>query len=283
MNAFTDLVYPFKQWGLDERSWLRNTRDTYAYYALRTDRWLAEERDTSLAAATVEDLRAFLATLPPAASSRNIALNGLRAAYDFLVDRGDRGGNPARELSTFRRRRSIPKALEPEEADRVRVAAQAKGPMIASLILAMLYAGLRREEARTLRWGDIEGWKRLRIDGKGGHERIVPLHSRLTSALRVWSGRCDDPEWVFPSPRLGPRPLSTSWVAATVADVGEMAAVEDGLHPHRLRHTFATNLVEAGADLKTVQELLGHESLDTTTVYLKVRAGRLTEAIGRLS
>lgn len=278
-----ELLRDFREWGYDERTWRAATRNKYAYYVERAHGWIRDEYQASILQANPAKLREWLATLPPSPSSRNIALNGLNAFYDYAIQIGKRRTNPAREIPKMRRNRSVPKALEPDEQGRVVTIAQAEGLLVESLVLVMLYAGLRREEARTLEWADVEGWTRLRIVGKGGDERIVPMHDRLTTTLRAWSTRCDDPRWVFPSPRMRPRPLSKSWVAAKLWEIGDLADLEDDLHPHMLRHTFATNLIEAGVDVRTVQELLGHESLETTMIYLKVRGGKLADAIGMLT
>lgn len=277
------LLRDFRDWGYDERTWRPATRDRYSHYVLRAHRWLDAEHGVPLLQADPAKLREWLATLPPSPTSRNTALCSLNAFYDYTRQTGARrSAHPSREIPRMRRNRSIPKALEPAEQDRVVVIAKAAGLLVESLVLSMLYAGLRKEEARTLEWGDVEAWTRLRIIGKGGNERIIPLHDRLTTALRAWSTQCDDPRWVFPSPRLRPRPLSKSWVALKLWEIGDLADVEN-LYPHALRHTFATNLVEAGVDVRTVQELLGHESLETTTIYLKVRGGKLADAIEKLT
>ena len=109
----------------------------------------------------------------------------------------------------------------------------------------------------------------------------MPIHPDLAVALGKWHVECPSARWVFPSPRDPDRQASFTWIRDHVESIGDTVGVD--LHPHALRHTAATRLLETGADLRTVQEFLGHASLATTTVYTKIRPARLVEAMRRMT
>jgi site-specific recombinase XerD len=170
-----------------------------------------------------------------------------------------------------RRRRRLPHAPKPEETDALLAALETKGPlgMRNRALFELVYsAGLRAQEAVDLRLSDVD-WEqeRLHVRGKGGKERAVPLGEEAAYRLRLYladarpelaRGAVDS---VFLSARG--RPLETSTLRRLLPN------------PHRLRHAFATHLLEGGADLRTIQELLGHSSLSTTQIYSHVDAKRL--------
>jgi integrase/recombinase XerC len=154
-----------------------------------------------------------------------------------------------------------------------------------SAILELLYAsGLRVSELAGLDWPDLDLEARtLRVMGKGGKERMVPFGQPAAQALarwlEVWEGvRKSTParqEPIFLNYR-GTR-LSARSVGRIVDRYVEKAALAAGVHPHTLRHTFATHLLEGGADLRTIQELLGHSSLSTTQRYVHLEIERLLQ------
>lgn len=132
-----------------------------------------------------------------------------------------------------------------------------------------VYGGLRREEVRTLEWRH--------------KDRVLPLHPRAREALTRWQTHCPDPQWVFPSPQRVKRgrPMSHSKVHMTVVRIGELAQVKE-IHAHMFRHTFATRMLQKGADLREVQEALGHASPTTTAIYTHVMPTQLRAAIERI-
>ena len=149
-------------------------------------------------------------------------------------------------------------------------------------MLELAYAsGLRVEELRTLRTADLDfESEAVRVRGKGGKERVVPIGEPAQAALRRYletarpalAGR-DSGETLFLSVRG--RPLHTSDVRRRLERWVRAAGLESGVSPHALRHSFATHLLEGGADLRSIQELLGHSSVSTTQVYTRVEPGRL--------
>lgn len=276
-----DLFYEFARWGWDAKGWSLATRTTYGNHCKLGDVWLESHRDVSIFCASFLDLREFLYTKNTTARHRNNTRQALVGLGEFLVDTERWTFNPAYALPRLREPINIPKALELDEAQRILRAAQALGPQYHVLIGTLLYTGLRREEARTLTWDDLgPDMQWIRFRGKRDKERVIPIHPDLAQILRPWRYASSSP-WLFPSPRSPERPMSAGTLRCLVKEAGDFAGIV-GLHPHVLRHTFATCLLETGANLRTVQEALGHSNPQTTVIYTKVRPSGLREAFGAL-
>jgi integrase/recombinase XerD len=166
----------------------------------------------------------------------------------------------------------LPKILSPEQVSRLIDAA----PTVFYRILLMtLYAtGLRRAELARLKLSDIDSERMvLHVKGgKGRKDRDVMLSPKLLQELRqYWRGLRGKPkEWLFPGNRwhTGKKPISAKVIWQACSQAAKRAGLGDDIHPHTLRHCFATHLLEAGADLRTIQILLGHRDLEETTLYL---------------
>ena len=267
------LFHQFNEWGFDNRGWGIATRKRYVQRIQQAEGWLTKNRQVSVLFATTKDLKAFLFDSTPVARNRNNIRQALVAFYAFCMEEGIRKDNPAVELPRLREPENLPKALSTQQAHRVEVQARHMGPMVEALILVMLYGGLRRTEVQMLQWSNAtDGW--LRFVGKRSKPRAVPIAPRLQNALDRWKAQTYDAEWMWPSPKYEGRPMSSSMIRRIVMEVGDKAGVKD-LHPHRLRHSAATRLLEQGADVRTIQEYLGHTSATTTSIYLKVRPARV--------
>ena len=249
-------------------------------------RQLAEflrERGTALDAASRDDLRAFLAARfgsnSPATLARKQA--SLRAFYEHRVRMGHLDDSPARRLVFPKRRTSLPNVVNVDdcfglmEAPSKRTAAGLRD----RCALELLYgAGLRVSELVGLDLGDIQEGM-LRVRGKGQKERELPIVAKAQGALSAWLARrgelgprCDA---VFLNRRGGR--LTTRSVARHLARYALIAGARRHVHPHALRHSFATHLLDMGADLRGIQELLGHASLSTTQRYTHVSSERLVQ------
>lgn len=277
-----ELFQAFRAWGFDHRGWSASTRIHYAQTAQRADLWLVENRHTSLVFATEADIRAFLFITPATARSRNGIRAALVAFFDFAISEGFRSDNPADELPRLKVPRSVPKALDVDQVRILVKVCHTLFPRDEALMLLLIYCGLRREEVRTLRWRDVQGeaaW--LTFSGKGSVERAVPVHPDAARALMRWHMAATSADYVFCSPRDAGKPMSKTGVRDLVRWVGEEAHIPN-LHPHVLRHTVATRMLEQGASLRDVQEFLGHASPNTTAIYTRVRPANLEEAASRL-
>jgi integrase/recombinase XerC len=241
------------------------------------------ERGLTLDAATRDDLRAFLAARFGANSSATLARKqaSLRAFYQHRVRMGHIADSPARRLVFPQRRASLPNVVSVDDCFALLEAPSARTPagLRDRCALELLYgAGLRVSELVGLDLADIQD-DVLRVRGKGGKERLVPLVSKARAALLGYLER-----------RAGLRPrdgalllnrrggrLTARSVARHLARYAVIAGARRHVHPHALRHSFATHLLDMGADLRGIQELLGHASLSTTQRYTHVSAERLLQ------
>jgi integrase/recombinase XerD len=210
----------------------------------------------------------------------------LRSFYRHQVLLGARLDNPAAELELPRRRRALPKTLSPGEVERLIDAATGTTPrsMRDRALVELLYgAGLRVSEAVGLERAaiDLEG-RLVRTIGKGSKERIVPIGREAVEALRRYMAhgrpfldKRHRPE-LFLNAQGGA--LTRAGAFLILRRLAETAGLEPGrVHPHLLRHSFATHLLEGGADLRSVQEMLGHADLATTELYTHVSDRRRRE------
>lgn len=178
-------------------------------------------------------------------------------------------------------RRRLPVVLSPEEVQRL--IAGAKNLYHRTLLLTLYGAGLRRSEVARLKVRDIDSQRMLlRIDqGKGGRDREVPLSPTLLAALREYYRWMRPQTYLFPGTKDGwraDRPITTKPIWDAVRLAAQRAKIDKHVTPHTLRHSYATHLLEAGADLRTIQLLLGHADLSHTTVYLHLSRRHLQAA-----
>lgn len=241
-----------------------------------------------LAAVTAADLRAFLAAeRDRGVSARSLArvMSSIRSFYRWLSDREGFDATVILAARSPRFRRTLPRPLSEDAARAMidRVEAQADAAWIAArdaAVLTLLWGcGLRISEALALTGADAPLPEVLRIRGKGGRERLVPVLAAATRAVNDYLRLCPHPQ-----DRTGPLFRGARGGALNprlVAKAMETARAGLGLPatatPHALRHSFATHLLAAGGDLRTIQELLGHASLSTTQAYTAVDAARLME------
>jgi integrase/recombinase XerD len=259
----------------------------------------AATRGTALESAGAALLHAYLAAATNRLNSRSLArrLSAMRQFFRFLIVEGVRPDDPTADLDTPRLGRPLPKFLSEEEIERLIAAARA-GPAAEGArllcMVEMLYAsGLRISELVSLPLAAVERDPRfLLIRGKGGRERIVPLSEPARAALaaylaarpaflpaRAGTGGRPSP-WLFPSPsRTGH--LTRQRCAQLLKELAPAAGLDPArLSPHVLRHAFASHLLDHGADLRSVQQMLGHADIATTQIYTHLstdRLGRLVE------
>lgn len=277
------LLNQFGTWGYDNRGWSPRTRLKYQQRVRALEAWLKAERGKSVLWANTKDLKAWLFTSPPDPRTRNAYRQAIVAFYEFLVDQEYVEANHALSLPRLPEPESASDALTRVQAHAVEQAVRLFSPMHQALVAVFLYVGLRLTEARTLEWVRVdldERW--IRFMGKGRKERVLPLPPPAAKVLTAWRDECPDPRWVFPSPQRIHRPISETWVRKQMWAIGQEIGIRE-LHPHQLRHSFATRLVEQGADIRTVQELLGHASIATTQRYLRVRPVNLRSVSENLS
>jgi integrase/recombinase XerD len=243
-----------------------------------------------VAAATTGDLERYLAELRAQGLASTTICRRAAAIRSFFRHQtllGARSDNPAAELDLPRRTRRLPRTLSPGEAERLVEAAQGTTPRALRdhALVELLYgAGLRVSEAVGLHKGGVDLDERLvRTVGKGGKERVVPIGRQAAEALRRYQAhgrahldRRHRPE-LFLNARGGP--LTRAGAFLILRRLAAKAGLEpERVHPHLLRHSFATHLLEGGADLRSVQEMLGHADLATTELYTHVTDRRRRDA-----
>jgi integrase/recombinase XerC/integrase/recombinase XerD len=224
--------------------------------------------------------------------ARKIA--SIRAFYRHLVQRGLLEANPADLVATPKKDQYLPRVLKPAEAAGVLDAIPSSGPLDLrdrALFEVAYGCGLRAEELVNLDVTDLDpDAEEMRVTGKGSKTRIVPAGEPAWRALERYldqarpkltattSGTRAEPA-LFLS-KSGRR-LSTSDVRRRLRTSTQRVGVEAGVTPHTLRHSFATHLLEGGADLRAIQELLGHASISTTQTYTRIESGRLRRAYAK--
>jgi len=274
-------VEPFLRYLAVERGASPHTVKSYRTDLADCVAFLSARRLGSLADADARVLRAYLADLHDRGLARaSVArrLASLRSFYGFGMRRGHARANPARELATPRPPKRLPGYLPIDEslallrapAPPTRAGARDRA------VLEVLYAtGVRVAELAHLDVEDIdlrEG--SARVLGKGGKERIVPMGRQAVDALRAYLGdRAGGAGPLFLNERGGR--LTVRSLHRIVRARARAAGLHRRVSPHTLRHTFATHLLDAGADLRLIQELLGHSRLGTTQKYTHVSADRL--------
>ncbi len=247
-------------------------------------------RGRDLAKAGTADLRAYLAALDDAGLSPRTAarrLSALRQFYRFLFAEGLRGDDPSAGLDPPRRGRSLPKVLSEAEVEALLEAARgrrgAEGLRLLALIELLYATGLRVSELVCLPLDAVARDPRvLIVRGKGGRERLVPLSEparRAVAEYRADRGRFlaggSESRWLFPS-RGAAGHLTRHRVAQLLKDLAlEAGIAPERVSPHVLRHAFASHLLDHGADLRSVQKMLGHADISTTQIYTHVLDERL--------
>lgn len=253
--------------------------------------------------ATAADIASYLKQLGErglASSSRARKLSAVRQFFRFLYAEGIRSDDPAASVESPRTARPLPKTLAADDVDELLDAAQkrvqaARGAkrlkaLRLQCLMEILYAtGLRVSELVSLQRGAlVPGDRVLLVRGKGGRERMVPLTVKALEVLQHYTGELSKgagadarSPWLFPS-RAGQGHLTrqrfTQELKKLARDAGLRASA---ISPHVLRHAFASHLLERGADLKSVQQLLGHADISTTQIYTHVLEERLRALVNQ--
>ena len=226
--------------------------------------------------------------LAPRTVARKLA--ALRACFRVLTEHGVTTANPADLLASPKLPQRLPRALKPADVALLLDKIPASTPLELRdrALFELAYAcGLRAEELVDLDLGSVDfDGEQVRVEGKGGKTRFVPAGEHALRAVRAYLERArpaldaGDAEPALFLSKTGRR-LSTSDVRRRLRSWARTAAAQGAVHPHALRHSFATHLLEGGADLRAIQALLGHASISTTQVYTRVESARLRAAYER--
>lgn len=275
-----------------ERNASANTERAYRTDIEDYETFLAR-RGTDALKAGAEAARAYMrriadAGLAPRSAARR--LSALRQLHRFLVSEGLRGDDPLATVEAPRVGRALPKILSEAEVGALIAAARARegadGTRLACVVEILYSSGLRVSELAGLRLAALSRDGRfLIVRGKGDKERLVPLSAPAREAIEAWlAERATDPR-AAKSRHLFPTSAAAGHLtAARIAQLLKALAAEAGidprrLSPHVLRHAFASHLVDRGADLRAVQQMLGHADIATTQIYTHVGGERLKRVV----
>lgn len=292
MSPAPDIHTRYAAWLLLERGMSANTRMAYTSDALRLDTWL-RERGLTLETATLDRLLDFIADLHdlgigPRSQARIIS--GIKSLYRFMKLERIIPENPTLLIDAPRIGKHLPEVLTVAEVDAMLAAIDPSRPHAQrnrAIIEVLFSCGLRVSELVSLeisRMNLDEGY--LTVTGKGSKQRMVPMSAPAMDWLQAYLA---DRDAHGPNPKRGEEDytflnrrgahLTRTMVFYIVRDLAEAAGIRKTISPHTLRHSFATHLLEGGANLRAIQQMLGHESIATTEIYLHIDTTRLREEI----
>jgi site-specific recombinase XerD len=284
--SWQDALARFDDWQL-ARGMGEKTRRAYGVDLAQLAEW-ASARELDPHSLTHRELRHFAGVVSERGAMKSTVarkLAAIRTFYRHLVERGELEANPAELVSSPKKDSYLPKVLRPDEVSDLleRIPGSTPLDLRDRALLELAYAaGLRAEELVNLDVKNLHAdAEEVRVEGKGGRTRVVPVGEHAWRALERYLARgrtvlgTGESEALFLS-KTGKR-LSTSDVRRRL----RLQTRRAGISPHTLRHSFATHLLEGGADLRTIQELLGHSSISTTQTYTRVESKRLKRAYAR--
>lgn len=270
-----------------ERQLSPHTRDGYGRHLQGMAEQLSELQLTSWSSLTLPHVRGLATRMHKSGlSPRSIAtkLSALRSFCDWLIVQGQLSANPARGVSAPKQGRPLPKNLDVDELHQL-LAIDESDPLAIrdrAMMELMYSSGLRLAELVSLDLGDIQFTERqVRVLGKGSKERVLPVGRMALDWLTKWLAVRDsvagaETQALFVSQRQ--RRISHRSVQLRMAQWGNKQALASHINPHKLRHSFATHMLESSGDLRAVQELLGHADLATTQIYTHLDFQHLANA-----
>ncbi|MGO1751010.1 MAG: site-specific tyrosine recombinase/integron integrase [Psychroflexus sp.] len=285
-------INSFKNYLKIERGLLENTVNSYILDVEKLVKYLAvHEIEVGPKKISTEDLRSFIYELSKVVNERTQAriLSGLRSFFDFLVFDEVRDDNPVLLIESPKIGRKLPDTLSVEEIDEIVAAidlSHPQGQRNKTIIETLYGCGLRVSELINLRLSDLffdEGF--ISIVGKGEKQRFVPLNDYTQHLIEIYindvrrlgeiANRFED---VLFLNRRG-KQLTRAMIFTIVRKFSEEANLDKKISPHTFRHSYATHLLENGADLRAIQQILGHESITTTEVYIHLNQTHLRDTI----
>lgn len=277
-----------------ERGVAWNTEQSYGR-DLKAFAAFLKHRGVAVEGADIGHIRAFLAAraqagMAPASTART--LSALRQFHRFLVMEGVRADDPSAAIDSPRRGRTLPRTLSEQQVEALLVAAHrcpgARGARLAALVELLYATGLRVSELVGLPMSALSRDHTLVIvRGKGGKERMIPVSEPARAAVKAWhplragfsAGGAGSP-WMFPSRRARGGHLTRTHFSVLLKGLAAEAGIDPGaVSPHVLRHAFASHLLAHDADLRSVQQMLGHADISTTQIYTHVLDQRLKSLV----
>lgn len=285
-----NIGYLFQRYLRLERGYSQNTIDAYMRDISKLSEFL-HGNGMEVLEARLSDLESFsewVAKSGVGQRSHARILSGVRSLYHFLVVDGFLEEDPSELLESPSQPRHLPEVLSVEEVDRLIDSIDLdkwEGQRNRAIIEVLFSCGLRVSELVTLRISCLYREERyLRVLGKGGKERLVPISQRAIDEIDSWFVQREamvvkpgEEDFVFLN-RRGSH-LTRTMVLIMIKKYAAMAGLKKTISPHTLRHSFATVMLEGGADLRVIQEMLGHEDISTTEIYTHIDTSMLREEI----
>ena len=285
------MIDGFKRYLLFDRGFSENTREAYLRDVHHFFEFLNSEA-LDVRMVKLEDLHSFTWQLHEIGiSSRSIARihSGLRSFYSYLILEGYMETNPTALLESPKKGLHLPEVLSTEEIDAILSVidlSQDEGQRDKAVIELLYSCGLRVSELCNLKMHDLFLEEEfLRIIGKGNKERLVPISSQAVKELKLWfctrnqiTPKPGEEDYVFISVRRRQH-LSRITVFHNLRLYAERAGITKTISPHTLRHSFATHLLEGGANLRVIQAMLGHEQISTTEIYTHIDRSILKQQV----
>ena len=281
----------YRQYLLLEKSLSAHTLEAYMDDAWKLLGYL-DDCDIEIEKVSLDDLHGFAAAMGDigiAPRSQARIISGIKSLFRFVCLDGYRDDDPSELLEAPKIGRHLPDVLSVEEIDSIIGQIDlslSEGQRNKAMIETMYSCGLRVSELCSLKMEDLfldEGF--IRVTGKGSKQRLVPISGRAVHEIRLYlTDRCHidikpgSEPYLFLSVRRG-RPISRVMVFDIVKDLTAKAGISKTVSPHTFRHSFATHLLEGGANLRAIQCMLGHEKISTTEIYTHIDRSRLREEI----
>lgn len=285
-----DIIGKYRRYMKLERNYSENTLDAYMSDLQKLLDYVGSE-GLQILDVKLDDLRNFVAALVDigiSARSQSRILSGVRTFYTFLIIDGYIEDDPTELLEWPKIGEHLPEVLSVEEVDRLEQACDLskwEGQRNRTIIEVLFSCGLRVSELINLRLSDLFlNEKFIRVMGKGKKERLVPISESAVKELQYWfmdrnlmKIKPGEEDFVFLNRRGGH--LTRMMIFTIVRRLAEAAGIEKTISPHTLRHSFATALLEGGANLRAIQDMLGHERISTTQIYTHIDMHTLREEI----
>lgn len=286
----SNVVSAFRRYLRLQRNMSANTLEAYMLDVGKLSAYLQGE-GKALEEVTIDDLRHFAAGLHDVGigpRSQCRILSGIRSFFRFLLLDGRIDKDPTELLESPKLGSHLPEVLTTEEVDRMEAAidlSKWEGHRNKAIIEVLFSCGLRVTELITLRLSSLYlDDHYVRVLGKGSKERLVPISQKAIDELAYWfDDRCrmdikaGEEDYVFLNRRGGH--LTRTMILLIIKQVARDAGIKKVVSPHTLRHSFATALLEGGADLRAIQAMLGHESIGTTEIYTHIDMTALRQQI----
>lgn len=285
-----DIIGKYRRYMKLERNYSENTLDAYMSDLQKLLDYVGSE-GLHVLDVKLDDLRNFVAALVDigiSARSQSRILSGVRTFYTFLILDGYIEDDPTELLEWPKIGEHLPEVLSVEEVDRLEQACDLskwEGQRNRTIIEVLFSCGLRVSELINLRLSDLFLTEKfIRVMGKGKKERLVPISESAIKELQYWfmdrnlmKIKPGEEDFVFLNRRGGH--LTRMMIFTIVRRLAEAAGIEKTISPHTLRHSFATALLEGGANLRAIQDMLGHERISTTQIYTHIDMHTLREEI----